>query len=46
MKLGYKNPYSFRNAALEKIQQGITTLEEVQRVFPRAILQTSQTIEK
>lgn len=35
------NLYSFRNAAIAKLQQGITTLEEIQRVLPRAVLQTS-----
>ena len=35
------NLYSFRNAAIAKLQQGITTVEEIQRVLPRAVLQTS-----
>lgn len=32
------NLHSFRQAALKKVERGITTLEEVQRVLPRGVL--------
>jgi len=37
------NLYSFRQAAITKVQEGVTTVEEIQRVLPRGVLEVSRT---